>query len=92
MIHLQNQPFSVCVSPCIKDIEGHKQYLSCHVGAFRNFQVKLSVLVVGATSLLPPGVITKRQVGMDQVYILWNLKVWSLNNKYQHLIIPISLF
>lgn len=78
----------LCVegSPCIKDIERHRQYLSCYVGAFRNFQVELSVRIVGAISLLPPRVITKQQVGVVQVYILWNL------NKCQHLIIPIPLF
>lgn len=35
-------------APCIKDIEGHREYLSYMV-AFRNFQVELSVLGVGAT-------------------------------------------
>lgn len=86
MIHLQNRPFCVCVgSPCIKDIEEHRQSLSCYVGTVRNFQVALSVLGAGATSLLPPRVITTQQGGVGQVYILWGL------NKCRHLIIPITL-
>lgn len=46
--------FYVCGSPCIKDIEEHRQNLSWYLGAFRNSRDKLSVPVVGATSLLPP--------------------------------------
>lgn len=50
-------------------------------GAFRNFQVMLSVLVVWATSLLPTA--SNRQAANRSGcgYVLWNLKGGSLNNK-----------